>query len=602
MDQLNTDLISVHVWDLLIIGIYLAAIVISGTYLTRLASRDIDSYFLGGRRIPWWLLGISGSSCYFDVTGLMWMIAFFYIMGQQFMWQQWQWGSAVMLAFFATFIGKWLRRSKVVTGAEWMNIRFGTGLAGEFSRFASAILAIVTAVAFIGWAEYGSGQFMHMFIPNIPAHTLAITLMAVTGIYTIAAGLYGVVLTNVIQFAIILLGSFILVGIALSMSSYEAISQIVPSEWFDLTPLWNWEYLGQWELSSGYQMFVLMSLVWLAKGILLATGGPQQLYDMQRFLSARSPREASMAGMLWGVALTPVFMLPAAVGVIGIIQYGGSLKDPEDLYPFVIGTMLHPGVKGLVLAGLLAAFMSTFASTVNAGASYLVRDLYNNLLRPNASNKELVHASRLCSVFIIVAGILVGMLAKNINVIFEWIMMTLGTAVLMPNILRWLWWRFNGFGYAVGTLIGIAASIIAAAFFSDIPIYKTFPVLFAISLISSVSASLFSRPTDMQVLKDFYRRIQPAGRWGPVKQVVLNEDPQFQHESFRMDLLSGLVATVGFHSLYLISTYICTKQWKAVGISLMIMIVSAVILYFTWYLRLPAKEEDVELAPVADEV
>jgi len=194
------------------------------------------------------------------------------------------------------------------------------------------------------------------------------------------------------------------------------------------------------------------------------------------------------------------------------------------------------------------------------------------------------------------------MLAKNIDTIFSWIMMTLGTAVLMPNVLRWFWWRFNGMGYAVGTLIGVAASILVAIGFNEVPIYKTFPILFAISISSSIIATFISTSTDRETLKDFYKKIRPAGFWGPVKKEILVADPAFRKESFFWDFLSGVVAAIGFHSLYLISTYVCTKQWRAVGISILIMAVCATILYFTWYKRLPDKDEDVELTPVADEI
>ena len=616
MDILNVQEISVDRIDLVVIGIYLAVILVAGTYLTRLASRGVDSYFLGGRRIPWWLLGISGTSCYFDVTGVMWTIAFFYIMGPRFMWIQWEWGFAIMLGFFATYIGKWLRRSKVVTGAEWMNTRFGCGPAGEFARTASAILAIIISVAFIGFAEYGVGHFINMFIPpdssfgqflantlpGIPVnHKLAIILIIITGIYTIAAGMFGVVLTNVIQFGIILIGSFILIGKAVAISSYDAIAKEVPPEWFGFVPMRNWEYISKWEIGEPYQLFLLMCFAWVAKGLFLASGGPQQLYDMQRFLAARSPREASKAGMLWGVCLTPMFMVSAAVGVIGIMKWGGNLEKPEYLYPVVIGTMLPIGIKGLVLAGLLSAFMSTFASTINAGASYLTQDIYHNLIRPKASNKELVRASRLCSVVIIIAGIIVGMQAGNIDAIFLWIMMFLGTAVLMPNVLRWYWWRFEGVGYAVGTLTGVVASIIAIIFFADQPVYEIFPVLFVISFVPSVIVSLLSKPTEMKVLTDFYSRIHPAGFWGPVKNALLTENPKFKKEPFGLDFISGIIAAIGFHALYLVSTYICTKQWSLVILSFVVMAICSFLLYFTWYKHLPAKDEDVELTPVADE-
>jgi Na+/proline symporter len=338
-------------------------------------------------------------------------------------------------------------------------------------------------------------------------------------------------------------------------------------------------------------MFFLLTIALVAKGVLLSVGGPQQLYDMQRFLSARNPRDASKAGMLWGVAMTPMFMVSAAVGVIGLVKWGGNLAHPEDLYPVVIGTMLPAGIKGLVLAGLLSAFMSTFASTVNAGASYLVRDGYQHFLRPQAGSRELIHASRACSALVIIAGILVGMQARNINVIFEWIMMILCTAVLMPNVLRWFWWRFNGTGFAVGTLAGVAASLAAALWFSRSPLHLTFPVLLAISTGTSVLASLVTPATDTPTLHAFYRRIRPAGWWGPVKQAVLDETADLPRDTFGMDVLTAIIGGIGLQALFLTSTYATTHQWRALFVALSVAAACAVLLYFTWYKHLPDENE-----------
>ena len=591
MDPLSSEVISVGRLDLLIIAVYLVGIVIAGVYLTRLASRNIDSYFLGGRQMPWWLLGISGTASYFDVTGVMWTIAFFYIMGQRFLWIQWEWGFVTM-ACFAAFMGKWLRRSKVMTGAEWMVVRFGDGTAGQFARTSYAVMAVVIAVAFIGFAEYGCGRFFNAFVPSFTPHTLAITLMAFTAIYTITGALSGVVLTGMIQFFLILLGSFILIGMAIGMTSYDVLAAEVPAEWFNFRPMWHWQHLDKWEMTAGYSLFFLSSIVWVSKGLFLSLGGPQQLYDMQRFLAARSPREAAKAGMIWGVAMTPMFMVSAAVGVIGLMKWGGNLPHPDRLYPVVIGTMLPVGIKGLVLAGLLSAFMSTFSSTVNAGASYLVRDGYQQFLRPEASNRELIWASRAASGLLITGGILVGMQATNIDDIFNWIMMILGTAVLMPNVLRWFWWRFNGWGYAVGTLSGVAAAIISVIRYADVPVYKSFFVLLAISIVTCVAASILTPPTSLDTLKDFYRRIRPPGFWGPVKAAVLAEDPKTPIDSFAKDLLSAIIAGAALHCLFMSSCYACTKQWRAFAAALVAVALSAVVLYFTWYKNLPEKDED----------
>jgi len=257
----------------------------------------------------------------------------------------------------------------------------------------------------------------------------------------------------------------------------------------------------------------------------------------------------------------------------------------------VIGTMLPTGIKGLVLAGLLSAFMSTFASTINTGASYLVRDGYQHILRPKASTKELIRASRLSSVLVIVAGIAVGMLARNINDIFEWIMMTLGTAVLIPNVLRWFWWRFNGTGFAIGTLAGVAAAIVQAIWFNHVPMYVSFPLLLAMSTITSVVGSLLTPATDNATLKDFYCRIRPAGWWGPIKREVLAKNPILPKDTFVWDMLTAIIGGVGLQALFLMSTYACTHQWKAFSTAGGVVVVATVILYFTWYKHLPEKDE-----------
>jgi solute:Na+ symporter, SSS family len=220
-----------------------------------------------------------------------------------------------------------------------------------------------------------------------------------------------------------------------------------------------------------------------------------------------------------------------------------------------------------------------------------VRDGYQRLLRPRASDRELINASRVASALVAVAGIIVGMRAANIDEIFAWIMMALGTAVLMPNFFRWFWWRFNGWGYAVGTVCGVISAIVAVKWFSDVPVYESFFVFLGISIVASVGASLLTPPTDMTTLADFYRRIRPPGFWGPVKKVVLAENPNTPFDSFGRDLACLVVIMAMLHSLYAASCYACTKVWSSFAWCVAIVAVSTVVLYFLWYKHLPEKDE-----------
>jgi len=406
----------------------------------------------------------------------------------------------------------------------------------------------------------------------------------------------GVGVTGFIQFFIVLIGSTVLIVKAIGMSSREAISQQVPIEWFRIWPAWQWPRLGEWSDTSAWVLLVPVALTWVIKGLALGVGGPQQLYDLQRFLAARNPREASMAGMIWGVGLVPMFMVSAAVGVIGLVTWGGSVDNPAVLYPLVIGTMLPVGLKGLVLAGLLSAFMSTFSATVNAGASYLTFDLYAKYLKPEASERHLVRASRVCSLMVVVGGVLVGMAARNINDIFDWIMMVLGTGVLIPNVLRWFWWRFNGPGFAIGTLVGVSAAIGCAAFFPAVPDYVRFPVLLAISLLSSILATLLTPPTDSATLDNFHRRVRPYGIWGIVRKAAPDVATRGANTDFAWDAISAVFTAVGLQALFLISTYAVTHQWSSVVISGVVLDKCSFAPYFTWYLRLPDPTEGSDTA------
>ncbi len=178
------------------------------------------------------------------------------------------------------------------------------------------------------------------------------------------------------------------------------------------------------------------------------------------------------------------------------------------------------------------------------------------------------------------------MTATDINMIFEWIMMVLGTGVLVPNVLRWFWWRFNGIGFAVGTLCGVFAGILVPVLFPDVEPHMTFLILLAISSASSVAATLASSPTESHVLDAFYDRIHPAGAWGPVRR--RNANPPRKGEGFGWDLLSAAITAIGLQALYLMSTYAVTHQWTAFANAALTVVGCGILLYFTWFKKLPS--------------
>jgi Na+/proline symporter len=563
--------------DLSIVAAYLAAMIAVGLFSKRLASRGVDSYFLGDRRMRWWMLAASGSSSYWDITGTMWIVSLLCVLGMKAMWHQWIWGFPLPI-FFAAFMGRWINRSRVLTAAEWMKTRFGEDTAGQSARSAYAALAVVTVVSFLAYDAVGMGKFGEQYLP-LSRQACAALILGLTGIYIVFGGFRSLVITELVQTVIMSFGAVIIAYLGFRHVNLGAIAEKFSGSFFSLSIPWKDPAL----LETEFFLFGALTIAWVSKGLLLCFGGPEQLYDFQRFLSARDERDASKLGALWGVLHT--LRWPMAMGIALLFLSGFmGVGDTEQVMPAVIKGFLPVGLRGLILAALLAAFMSTFNSTVNAGASYLVVDIYKRHLNPEASQKQLVRAGRLSSLILILLGIAIGSTATSIHRVFQWIMAALGAGVLLPNFLRWYWWRLNGWGFTAGVAAGILASLVQAVLFGDAPLYIYFPVIAGIGLAASIVVSYLTPPTDEKNLVDFYLTVQPAGLWRPVARRVRELHPDFKKEiPFRNDLLNVVLGVPWLFSLWVGAMYIVGRKYQTAIIYLSIAAALSVILYFSWY-------------------
>ena len=581
--------------DIAVIVAYMAVVITLGTVMKRRAAKNIGSYFLGERQLPWWALAMSGSSSYFDITGTMWIVSLFVVMGLKGMWVQWIWGFIIPV-FYMVYMGKWIRRSGVMTGSEWMETRFGRGKAGELARASYTLYAVLTITAFLAYGATGMGKFGAVFLP-FNEHVCAALIIGVTGTYVIVGGFHGVVLVEIFQTIILSAGAILIACLGFLRVSPELLSAKVVPEWHSLMPRWDFAYLSGTE----YELFGALLIVWVMKGLLLSLSGPEQLYDFQRFLAARTPKEASKLGALWGVIHTvrwPMAMALAVMGIVGLTEQG----DPEKVLPSVIQGMLPAGVRGFVLAALLSGFLATFNSTVNGGASYIVKDIYHKYINPNASQRQLIYASYISSALLIVLGITVGFAAKSINQMFMWIMGTLGAGVLMPNVLRWYWWRMNGWGYAIGTVSGMILSLVQAfvPYFSGLPLYVTFPAIALTVLVIAVVVTLATEPTDRKTLTAFYTQVRPAGFWKPIAQDAGPLVPKFNlgtrgaggnsgtsgASTFKRDALNIVLGIPWLIAMYLCPVYLVLHRFTESAAAFLLVAVLSFVLYNTWFKHL----------------
>jgi len=586
------------VLDQIIVVAYLAGIMGIGFAMKRRAASGMTSYFLGGRRLPWWALAMSGSSSYFDITGTMWIVSTFIVLGLKGMWVHWLWGFPIT-AFYLAYMGKWIRRSGVLTGAEWMYTRFGAGSAGDLARLSYTLFAILTITALLGYGAIGMGKFGAVFLPFSP-FTCAVLILGVTGIYVVAGGFHGIVRVEIVQTIILSAGAITFAIVGYRHFDASAFAARVAPQWMSIAPAWRPEELqGVAAGGTDYSLFGALVAVWLAKGLLLCLSGPEQLYDFQRFLAARDARDASKLGALWGAIHTVRWPFAMAIAVMAIMGVGdpaidAALKaDPETALPLVIGSMLPTGLVGFMLAALLSGFLATFSSTVNGGAAYLVKDVYQRYLNPHADQRTLVFASYVASTLLILAGLVISSLGTSINTAFLWIFGTLAAGILPPNVLRWYWWRLNGWGYAAGVFAGMALSLGQALadtylFAQPTPLYVGFPLIALASTIVTIAVALWTTPTDADTLAAFYRHVQPAGAWGPVLTSVLREDPSYRRaEPFARDAFNTVTAMIAISALYVGTLYLVLNRHGVALLCLGATLALVFVLYRTWYRHLP---------------
>jgi len=597
----------VNTIDLVIVIIYLLAIVVVGLLVQKKASQGIDSYFLGNRKLPWWVLGASGMASNTDIAGTMINTAFIYALGTKGFFIEIRGGVTLIMAFLMVFMGKWNRRSQVMTQAEWMHFRFGTGKEGDFARIISAIAAIVMTVAMVTYFVIGAGKFVGEFLGIEPIYA-SLLMVVLAMIYTVASGLYGVVWTDVFQ------GVFIF-GVILYITGMAMSTVNLPQEFFVSVPMADGSFtaikttLAEWsriippnEMNmpegstfSIYNLFGIAIMFYLFKVTLEGASGAGG-YMLQRYFAAKSDREAGMLSLFWTCLLAFRWPLIASFAMLGIyhgIETGSVIADPELVLPTVIKNYIPAGVRGFLIAGLMAAAMSTFDSTVNAGAAYWVKDLYQAYLRPRASEKDLMIQARLASVGIVLLALLFSLTISNINEIWGWITMGIGAGMFIPQVIRWYWWRFNGYGFAIGTAVGMTAAVLTKAFAGPIPEYTSFLIASGSSLAGCILGTLLTPATENNVLENFYRVTRPFGFWSHIRGSLPKAVQSKVNQENRRDIIATFFAVPWQVVLFLTGMMIVMKQWTNVlNLGFLLILLSAG-LYWFWFRHL-SKEVKID--------
>ncbi|MGO9108140.1 MAG: sodium:solute symporter family protein [Thermoguttaceae bacterium] len=593
-----------HPVDILVIVLYMLLMIAVGWWVARRAGKNAESYFLADKSMPWWIIGIAHGSSGLDVSGTMWFVTMFFIYGVKGIWLLWIW-PLFNVIFRMVYLGTWVRRSNVLTGAEWMRTRFGKNLGSELAYLSVVVYALVSVVGFLNLAFQGIGRFIKPFMPwqDIDPHYYAVVVMLVAGTYCVAGGMYSVILNDVIQLVLKVAASVIIAVIAIRVTTAEQLAQAVPAGWDNLFFGWRLDLDWSGRLPAlqeriygpggdGYALFGLFISALFIKGVLVSMAGPTPNYAIQHVLSTRSPREAALENLVMAiVSLGPRFLLVSAIAVLGITCFGqdlanmGGKPDFEQILPKVVAGYLPVGCKGLLVAAMVAAFMSTFVSTANSGVAYIVNDIYRRYMNPAASPRKLVLLGYLWTVIVILLGIGIGFMTDTIHGVTRWLTSALVPAFVAPNVLKWHWWRFNGWGFFAGMVAGTAAAIVPAVIGMNEIV--AFVLVLSVSGAASAATCLATPPENMDLLKRFYTTVRPWGFWGPVLRQCRAKNAGFQKNgNFWFDAFNLFIGIVWQIALVAMLMYLVIQQIAPTLASLAVFAATSIVLKFTWYNRL----------------
>lgn len=602
------------IYDALIICLYLASTVVIGLVLRKRAQKSKQNYLLGGNRLPWYLLGLSNASGMFDISGTMWLVTILFVYGLKSVWLPWLWPVFNQI-FLMVFLSMWLRRSKVTTGAEWIGTRFGFGTGAQLSHKIVVIFALIMGLGYLAYGFIGLGKFVEIFLPwemvsqYVPfevapeyvAHVYGITFTVFAVLYALLGGMMSIVWADLIQYIIMAISS-IVIGI-IAMNAMDANDFLVPEGW--MSPFFGWQLDLDWSgivtevnnkiTEDGFSLFSVLFMMMVFKGILVSMAGPAPTYDMQKILSSKSPREAALMSGSVSVILMPIrYFMIAGFAVLGLIYYdkldlivAGGI-DFEQILPSAINEFVPVGFMGILLAGLLAAFMSTFAGTLNATQAYIVNDIYLKYINPKASNIKIKSINYIAGLTMVIISIIFGFYAKDVNDVLQWIVSGLYGSYVAANVLKWYWWRFNGHGFFWGMVGGLIPALSFRYIFEGVLDLYTFPLMLLIAVIGCIIGTYAAPPVNEEVLKKFYKNVRPWGFWKPIHDKVVAEDPDFKkNNNFKRDMFNVLIGTIWQTALVIFPIYIVLLEGVPTIVSITIAIITTLILKKTWWDKLP---------------
>ncbi len=515
--------------DWLIIALYFIVTGAIGLAYTRKASRSLEDYFVSGRSLPWWLAGTSMVATTFAADTPLAVSGFVAKYGVAGNWLWWNGAFSSVLTVF--FFSRLWRRAGVLTDVEFAELRYGGRPAALLRGFRALYLAIPINLIIMGWVTRAMVTILQVTL-DVNPWSAAILLFGVTALYSVFSGLWGVVVTDVFQFVVAMGGTIILAVLAVdSIGGLDVLRDKAAAHFgsadaaFGVLPPLDQGWLP---LST---LLIFLAVQWWAAwypGQEPGGGG----YVVQRILSAKDERHGLLATLWFTIAHYALRPWPwIIVGFVGLIRYPG-LANPEEGYVRVMVDVLPSPLKGLLLAAFAAAYMSTISTHLNWGASYLVNDVYLRFLKPQASRRAQVIASRVATGMLMVCALIVMSFLSTVEEGWK-VLIGLGAGTGLVFILRWYWWRVNAWSEISAMVASFVTSITLARFGFDLsdlsrPTYaQTMLITVLVTTVVWLGVTFATAPESAETLDRFYRRVRPGGAgWRHVsRRLGLGDDP-----------------------------------------------------------------------------
>ncbi|MBN1290956.1 MAG: Na+:solute symporter [Candidatus Latescibacteria bacterium] len=531
--------------DWLFIILYFAFSLGVGVAFSKRAGASIQSFFVSGRSLPWWLVGTSMVATTFAadtplaVTG---MVVKDGIAGN------WLWWNMVLSGIMTVFLyARLWRRAEVITDVEFTEIRYSGKPAAILRGFRALYLAIPITCITMGWVILAMSKIVTMTMGIDKWLAISICLL-VTVIYSTFSGFWGVVVTDFFQFLIAMTGSIMLSVYAVSaVGGIEALKAKVIATSPHGTAALNFlpRLDGSWlPLST---IFVYIAVIWWAAwypGAEPGGGG----YIAQRMFAAKDEKHSQLAALWFNIAHYALRPWPwILVALTAIVLYPDS-KDAEAGYISVMIDHMPPYLRGLMLASFAAAFMSTISTLLNVGSSYVINDFYMRFIKKGADQKHYVFVSRLTTVFILIIAAIVTMMMESVVGAFKF-MMTIGAGTGLVYILRWFWWRINAWSEITAMTVSLVTASILMTMGYTTDTNEGFTVLMLVTTIISTTAwiivTFLTKPVSDEKLISFYRRVQPGGRlWKNISDRIPENELIHAKPHIGLDFLNWILGSL----------------------------------------------------------